>query len=347
MPRGSKPGERRGGRKRGTPNKSTLLKNAAIKAAATDPNLSPLDFLQSIMRQRDLPLELRVKVAQQALPFAHPKPKNGTPVKDKYGRSRTVVNEKTGPRVKVVKVNSDDADADSVTPLDFLLGVMRDADSPVPIRVRVAGIATPYVHPKGEPNQVDEAPGEMIVVEDPYEFDAHIGDTLEFIHQDQERLRALEPVGNWHDFRDYVAALEKVKQTSAYLELKKRIADKQAALKCPPNYKELDSRQDRARLKELDAESETRPLTTAEEVERKHLQGRLHVYSQTKEAADCRQMNLLKAVGSQSLTPKDKLELEKLEALYPGVPLDPTLIEDHVLLAKQAINKARLHSGRE
>jgi hypothetical protein len=47
------------------------LKNAAIKAAANDPNLSPLDFLLNLMRQRDLPLELRVTVAQQALPFAH------------------------------------------------------------------------------------------------------------------------------------------------------------------------------------------------------------------------------------------------------------------------------------
>ena len=34
MPRGSKPGERRGGRQRGTPNKKTALKNAALAAAA-------------------------------------------------------------------------------------------------------------------------------------------------------------------------------------------------------------------------------------------------------------------------------------------------------------------------
>jgi hypothetical protein len=103
------------------------LKNAAIKAAANDPNLSPLDFLLNLMRQRDLPLEFRVTVAQQALPFAHSKAKPDRPIKGTYGRSRTDVNEKIGPRVKVVKVNSDDADADSVTPLDFLLGTMRDA----------------------------------------------------------------------------------------------------------------------------------------------------------------------------------------------------------------------------
>jgi hypothetical protein len=95
------------------------------------------------MRQRDLPLEFRVTVAQQARPFAHSKAKPDRPIKGTYGRSRTDVNEKIGPRVKVVKVNSDDADADSVTPLDFLLGTMRDADSQPTLRLRVARIVAP------------------------------------------------------------------------------------------------------------------------------------------------------------------------------------------------------------
>ena len=51
MPRGSRPGERRGGRQRGTLNKKTVLRNAAIKAAALHSNLSPLDFLLGLMRK--------------------------------------------------------------------------------------------------------------------------------------------------------------------------------------------------------------------------------------------------------------------------------------------------------
>src|SRR5262245_51746096 len=90
MPRGSKPGERRGGRQRGTPNKSTVLKNAAIAAAANNPNLSPLDILLKFMRQPDLPLELRVTVAHQALPFAHIKKKAVTSTKVIYGDCQTV-----------------------------------------------------------------------------------------------------------------------------------------------------------------------------------------------------------------------------------------------------------------
>jgi hypothetical protein len=333
MPRGSKPGERRGGRQRGTPNKSTLLKHAAFEAAATDPNLSPLDFLLKLMRQGDLPLELRVTVAQQALPFTHPKPKPDKPIKPKpdkpikgtYGDSRNGVNEKIGARVKVVKVNADDACSDSVTPLDFLLGVMRDAESPAALRLRVVGIVAPYVHRKGEPIEVGEPPVAMVVVEDPYGFDADIADKLETINREQERLRAFEPrLSDVKSSSEFIAAQEKATQTTAYLELAKSIEEQQAALRCPPTYRELDSRKDRARLKELNAESEGRPLTAAEQIEQKHLQARLAAYSRTPESADCDRMNFLKGLGADLCTPEEKEELERLEARYPEVPLDRT-----------------------
>src|SRR6266403_158210 len=74
MPRGSKPGERRGGRQRGTPNKKTALRNAAIAAAASNPEISPLDFLLDVMRDPNVSPELRIKVAQVAAPFIHAKP---------------------------------------------------------------------------------------------------------------------------------------------------------------------------------------------------------------------------------------------------------------------------------
>ena len=268
MPRGSKPGERRGGRQRGTPNKSTALKNAAFTAAVTDPNLVPLDFFLTLMRQADLPLEFRVAAAQQALPLAHRKPK---PVNHTYGRSGTVANKKIGPRVKVVKVAAD-ANPHSVTPPDFLLGVMRDANNDPALRLRAAGLVAPYLHPKGEPN---EAPGEMRVVDDPYGFGADIGDTQKSIEQDEEQLRSslrAIPPPAWgnrqradrQEADRFAAACEK-----AEVEFKKSIAEKQAALKCPPNYKELDCRQDRARLKELETEGKKRALTAAEEHEQK------------------------------------------------------------------------------
>jgi hypothetical protein len=74
MPRGSKPGERRGGRQRGTPNKKTALRNAAIAAASSNPDISPLDFFLGIMRDPNMSSELRFRAAHSAAPFIHAKP---------------------------------------------------------------------------------------------------------------------------------------------------------------------------------------------------------------------------------------------------------------------------------
>jgi hypothetical protein len=73
MPRGSQPGERRGGRQLGTPNKKTALVNAAFDAATSKPDLSPLDFLLEVMRDSSIPPDWRFRAAQAAAPYVHPK----------------------------------------------------------------------------------------------------------------------------------------------------------------------------------------------------------------------------------------------------------------------------------
>jgi hypothetical protein len=71
--RGSKPGERRGGRQRGTPNKATAAKTAALKAASADPAVMPLQFLLGVMRDPTAPTDLRIQVARAAAPLVHGK----------------------------------------------------------------------------------------------------------------------------------------------------------------------------------------------------------------------------------------------------------------------------------
>ena len=89
MPRGSKPGERRGGRQRGTPNKSTALKKAALLAASIDPNTTPLQFLLGVMRDPKAPTELRVQVARAAAPLVHGKLRK-TSTEDRPGNASAV-----------------------------------------------------------------------------------------------------------------------------------------------------------------------------------------------------------------------------------------------------------------
>jgi hypothetical protein len=82
-------------------------------------------------------------------------------------------------------------------------------------------MVAPYVHLKGDLSQLDETRAEMIVVEDPYGFDP---ETLDSLRQDQERLRALEPPQDeqgWPEsYAEYRSALEKVKETPAYVNLR-------------------------------------------------------------------------------------------------------------------------------
>ena len=72
MPAGAKPGERRGGRTKGTKNKKTLTKLAALTRDIAK-NETPLDFLLRVMRNGRLGLPVRMDAAKAALPFVHPK----------------------------------------------------------------------------------------------------------------------------------------------------------------------------------------------------------------------------------------------------------------------------------
>ena len=69
MPRGSLPGERRGGRQSGTPNQATGARAAAIAASG----LTPLDYLISVMRDEDAPRAERMQAAVKAAPYVHPR----------------------------------------------------------------------------------------------------------------------------------------------------------------------------------------------------------------------------------------------------------------------------------
>ena len=67
--RGSKPGERRGGRKKGVPNK----KNAATVKAIEASGLTPLDYMLGVLRDGTADTEQRFEAAKAAAPYVHPR----------------------------------------------------------------------------------------------------------------------------------------------------------------------------------------------------------------------------------------------------------------------------------
>jgi hypothetical protein len=67
MPRGSAPGERRGGRAKGIPNQRTLTQKKALEKSG----LTPLDYMLSVMRNESEPRDARLVAAKSAAPYVH------------------------------------------------------------------------------------------------------------------------------------------------------------------------------------------------------------------------------------------------------------------------------------
>src|SRR5262245_11152476 len=67
--RGSKPGERRGGRQRATPNRRTLLTNR-ILAAAANPAATAAELVVGLAKDQALPADTRMAIARKAAPFS-------------------------------------------------------------------------------------------------------------------------------------------------------------------------------------------------------------------------------------------------------------------------------------
>jgi hypothetical protein len=144
--RGSRPGERRGGRQKGTPNKKTAYVRAVMAAHAAQDNVSPLDLILAVMREPHVALGQRVKMALKALPHVHAKAKAGHPSKlsgakrDNGSSSPAHVN--ANARTAAEKVNQE------LMPLDFLQCVIRDAKTPAALQIKVAQTILPYIRPK-------------------------------------------------------------------------------------------------------------------------------------------------------------------------------------------------------
>jgi hypothetical protein len=316
MPRGSKPGERRGGRQRGTPNKKTALRNAAISAAAASPNISPLDFLLGLMRDPNLPLEYRAKVAVTALPFVHAKATKSEDdrASTKYGHNRAGNAGRHGflkapPRVRTRMAAGRPA-ADG-SPLAFLMGVMRDADAPPGLRIQVARAITPYVHGK-----LGTAPAE-VVVDDEYGF-------------------VIDPVAA-REIRDHYVEMDRLICTGKFLgteaehKFRDRVAEKKKALavECPTGYTALEAREDKKRIESLHRKRAWhRPfkLTAEENAEEAHLFARLAAYEATPEAQTRERISKLSSVTQYpggKLSADGRSELDSLMARYPDLPKDP------------------------
>lgn len=358
MPRGSLPGERRGGRQRGTPNKQTALRDAAICAAAADPNFSPLDFLCSLMRDTNLSKERRVTAAQAALPYVHAKPRGrrpGASAPRKYGVAagrvnvrRRISNEGLTEAAAASSAARQDVGRQDVPPLDFLLGLMRDPQTPPHLRIRLAHIVAPYVHLK---IAYGMRPEDTLVVDDPFGFviDPAVAMAL---RDDKLRVKYLEQTPHMRPAGDH----------REQEELLARIEESERTLICPAEYTELEAGKDQTQLNELERRRNSPrrndKLTEEEDAEEAHLMARLAVYRRSPQAlaeAEARSreeearsrifdLELGRFSKRDPATAEELAELANLKALYPDPPAPPEVKRflDAIKEAKKSLERERV-----
>jgi hypothetical protein len=329
MPRGSRPGERRGGRQKGTLNKNTLLRVAALTTAAANPKLSPLDYFLNLMRNTSLPIETRVAAAREALPYSHRKPPrpepspNGT---DKYGASFSSTDgdapayggiciqianewEPAAPKDKISNIDQADrsgsaqgAAQPTIMPLGFLLGVMRDPHTPAALGLRVARVVAPYIHTR--PNAEDF---EAISVDDPTGFCIAPARAVE-LRDLKQQLKAAA--------RQRDSQPEQYERETTTLRARIDQINRDLEWPCPSRYGEAKVEQDEARLLELEQTRQAqKKLSVRENIEEAWLTARVASHATHPEEDASRRLSEL-----ESRRWEDRLMLP--DPWKPGPPLD-------------------------
>jgi hypothetical protein len=103
------------------------------------------------MTNTDLPLDRRILAAEAALPYVHSKPvvsRPDRPPSRKYGEPGLRVNVR---RVAIARATDtvkpsaagSESNAQDLSPLDFLLSLMRDPETPPDLRDRVVRVVAP------------------------------------------------------------------------------------------------------------------------------------------------------------------------------------------------------------
>jgi hypothetical protein len=261
MPRGSKPGERRGGRQRGTPNKKTLIKNAVFLAAASDPNRSPLDFMLALMRDLQVPLDLRIEMAAEAAPYVHARPEPARKTRPDPLDLRDRLDETGALKFETLaeKPAAEASGDGDPSPVDFLLGVMADPAATPRQRAKAAAIAARYKHAYAAR---PDAPS-IIVAEDKFGFkvDPELARAERDDRLRESRLGEFKPRS-----AEGIAAAPELEQ------IRQRRADRVAQVKFPDGYTRGDQEADKKRLQQLYSKRLSRKkLTPEEDAEEAHL----------------------------------------------------------------------------
>jgi hypothetical protein len=140
MPKGSKPGERRGGRQRATPNKRTVLRDRILAAAAAKPTGTFREFLPILVGDQVLPDDIRIAIARKV--------SAEKPSKKASARANKTPATKVQAAERNVQSKSDKDVATTFARLDLLLNIVRDEAVTEAGRRKAASEVAEFLLPK-------------------------------------------------------------------------------------------------------------------------------------------------------------------------------------------------------
>jgi hypothetical protein len=304
--RGSRPGERRGGRQKGTPNKKTAYVRAVMAAHAAQDNVSPLDLILAVVREPHVALGQRVKMALKALPHMHAKAKAGQ--LDELSDDRAKPDNGSSSAANV-NANARTATINQeLMPLDFLQSVIRDAKTPAALQIKVAQAIIPYIRPKRSVR-----PKRPAVVADRYGF-AVDRELARKLRNKLTRISALKPRRNAAD-QELIARLS--------VELRQMTAALQCP--CPSRYSMQDFERDRQQLDRLLRKRRSRRgLNAIEDATLAHINARYMAFVSGPEMQGRARLAELKekerkfrVAFGRPLTYREQALLSYLSTLYP------------------------------
>jgi hypothetical protein len=321
MLRGSRPGERRGGRERGTPNRRTILRERILALGLDHPTASQRTFLRNLGKDRKLPAEIRIAITATCCPPPRTRSLRSG------GRSASVdrrfsIDLQTSPRASALRGWSPRA-------LDTLLGVVQDTGANLQARSKAALRIAEFLLPK-----VAKKPK---VPPDEYGF--LISPELAGAYRDiQLELRALKRDSS----RKIPAIEEKIKKLEARYDAMRRRLD----IPYSATYGDKEAAKDLDRLIELySLRGNGSALTEVQQVEEAHLWARYDGFyaspaasarrrRETLEEAD-RRFRRFRLEGQHPAPPlsrQQRKELKIRRRLYPAEPKqNPSPFERDVL----------------
>jgi hypothetical protein len=285
MPRGSRPGERRGGRQRATPNKRTVLTDRILAAVSCHGTATRHELILVLVEDGALPADTRMAVARKNDP----------------------------PRATNAAARGAKTEAMTFETLDLLLRIARDAAATPAERRKAAAQLAGYFLPK---NPRGRTRRRSVFPKDEYGFavDPVLAGELRDSQLRLDRLRRSNKL------TPYTVA-----QRARKIQARIRAIQQSLECPCPSKYGVNEFQRDRERLDFFHRRRESRKiLAFEEEIEEAHRIARHDSFWLGPEATARRRLTELRAkkraadiAGGRPLTHAEKALLRCLTLLYP------------------------------